>query len=439
MQGTYAAKEQNHRMRIGLQARGSEGDISPFTALAAALVQKGHEVTLVVADNVGRDYQPLARRFGYRLIPVLETHRPTPEDTRKVWREIIDVGNPIKQAELVMRYGFDPLAEAMFQAAKDLCASNDAVVGHFFVYPLRVAAELSGLPMATVNIVHNCLPSAQIPPPGLPDLGRWSYSLGWRLVRTMVNRIFLPRVNGLRERVGLAPNTDVMTQTWASEKLNIIGVSPSICHRPNDWPASNLLSGFLNPPAGLTAEFPPPGLEDFLKSGSPPVYFTFGSMMIEDLDYILEAATIWGETVRNLGCRAIFQLPWHDLSAFPAHNSIFKLQRSPYKTIFPRCVAVVHHGGAGTTQCSLMAGCPSVIVAHMADQFFWGSELERLGVAGPTQRRKGLSAKGLAKAIGIAIGSPTVAQRARKLGIAMSQENGVAVAVEAIERTIVSG
>jgi UDP:flavonoid glycosyltransferase YjiC (YdhE family) len=120
-------------MRIGLQAWGSEGDISSFTALAAALVQKGHDVTLVVADNVGRDYQPLARRFGYRLTPVLETHRPTPEDTRKVWREIIDVGNPIKQAELVMRYGFDPLADAMFQAAKDLCASNDAVVGHFFV------------------------------------------------------------------------------------------------------------------------------------------------------------------------------------------------------------------------------------------------------------------------------------------------------------------
>jgi hypothetical protein len=46
-----------------------------------------------------------------------------------------------------------------------------------------------------------------------------------------------------------------------------------------------------------------------------------------------------------------------------------RLQRSPYNTIFPRCAAIVHHGGAGTTQCSLMAGCPSVIVAHLADQF----------------------------------------------------------------------
>jgi sterol 3beta-glucosyltransferase len=243
-------------------------------------------------------------------------------------------------------------------------------------------------------------------------------------------------VNGLRERVGLATDTDVMTQTWASEMLNIIGVSPSICRRPADWSANHLLSGFLNPPVEFTAEVPPPGLEDFLESGSPPVYFTFGSMMIEDLDYLEAVADIWRDTVRTVGCRAIFQLPWRDLSAFPADENIFKLQRSPYKTVFPRCAAVVHHGGAGTTQCSLMAGCPSVIVAHLADQFFWGSELERLGVAGPTQRRRRLSAQGLARSIGIAVGSPPIAQRAKKLGLAMSQENGVAVAVEALERLI---
>jgi hypothetical protein len=59
----------------------------------------------------------------------------------------------------------------------------------------------------------------------LPDLGRWSYPLGWRLVRMMVNRIFLPRINALRTTEGLRPDSDVMTQTWAAERLNLIGVS----------------------------------------------------------------------------------------------------------------------------------------------------------------------------------------------------------------------
>ena len=420
-------------MKIGLQAWGSEGDISPFIALAAALVSRGHEVTLVVTDNVGRDYQPLADRFGYRLIPVQATSPLDPSEVKRVWKEMIAMGNPIKQSELVLRYGFDPLADAMFAAAKNLCSSNDAVIGHFFVYPLRVAAELAGIPMATVNVVHNCLPSANICPPGLPDLGRWFYPLGWRLVQLMVNRIFLPRVNKLRQSVGLKPDKDLMTQTWASERLNIVGVSPSICNRPTDWSSNNLVSGFLNPPAGLSSETLPPGLSEFLASGEPPVYFTFGSMMVEDFEYIKEVANIWTETTRQLGCRAIFQLPWHDLDSFQTEVNVFKVQRSPYKLIFPKCSAVVHHGGAGTTQSSLMAGCPSVIVAHMSDQFFWGSELERLGVAGPTQKRQGLSAAKLASAISKATGSPSMAERAVVLGRAMTNEDGVSVAVNAIE------
>ncbi len=423
-------------MKIGLQAWGSEGDILPFTVLAAALTGRGHAVTLAVTDNVGRDYQPLAERFGYRLIPVQGKSQPTPEAVRRVWRELIAVGNPIKQSELILQYGFDPLVDVMFAAAQELCATSDVVIGHFFVYPLRVAAAIARKPMATLNIVHNCLPSAAIAPPGLPNLGSWAYPLGWRLVQTMVNRIFLPRVNRLRRRVGLRPDTDVMTQTWASDQLNLIGVSPSICRRPRDWSANHVVTGFLNPPVGLAVEAPTAALEHFLLAGDPPIYFTFGSMMIEDLDYIQAVAAIWSDATQRLGRRAIVQLPWHDLDALKTDSHVFKVSRAPYKRIFPRCAAVVHHGGAGTTQSSLMAGCPSVIVAHMSDQFFWGSELERLGVAGATQRRKGLSGSGLAKALGTVLESPATAARAKALGLAMSHEDGVAVAVDAIERVL---
>jgi UDP:flavonoid glycosyltransferase YjiC (YdhE family) len=108
-------------MRIGLQAWGSEGDIQPFTVLAAGLVKAGHEVTLVLTDNIGRDYSGLASRFGYRLIPVPNPQMPSKEDVEKVWRQIIELGNPIQQAELVMRHGFDPVMEPMYAAAQDLC------------------------------------------------------------------------------------------------------------------------------------------------------------------------------------------------------------------------------------------------------------------------------------------------------------------------------
>ena len=420
-------------MRIGLQTWGSEGDIQPFIALAAGLTRAGHEVTLLVTDNVGRDYSGLAQRFGFRLVEVRNHNSPPPEEVERIWRQIIEVGNPIRQAELVMRHGFDPVMEDMFLAAKDLCATSDAVVGHFFVFPLRVAAEKSGVPMATVNIVHNCVPSSKISPPGLPDLGPWFYPLGWELVRSMVNRIFLPRVNALRKREGLAPDRDVMSQTWASERLNLIAVSPSICEAPADWGTRHNVCGFLNPPAGLSTEEPPDGLEEFLTTGEPPVYFTFGSMMLHNLDYIREAAATWTAVVRMVGCRAVFQLPWDNLSAFETDERVFKVQRSPYKKVFPKCSLVVHHGGAGTTQSSLLSGRPSVVVAHMSDQFFWGSELERIGVAGPTQLRKGLSRERLAKSIAQVLACPNMGKRASEIGMAMSKENGVEVAIGLIE------
>jgi UDP:flavonoid glycosyltransferase YjiC (YdhE family) len=421
-------------MRIGLQAWGSEGDIQPFTALAAGLVRAGHAVTLVVTDNIGRDYSDLARRFDYRLISVANPQRPSAEKVEQVWRQILEVGHPLRQTEIILKYGFDPVVEPMYSAARELCADNDAVVGHFFVYPLRVAAEKAGVPMATINIVHNCIPSKRICPPGLPDLGRWSYGLGWRLVRGMVNRIFLPRVNALRRREGLPPDKDVMTQTWASERLNLVAVSPQICRTPADWEARHQVCGFLNPPAPLMTDDLPDGLDAFLSAGSPPVYLTFGSMVINSPDYLAEIGTIWEEAVHRAGCRAILQLPWGDPSAFATNPNVFSVRRSPYNKVFPRCAMVVHHGGAGTTQSTLLAGRPSIVVAHIADQFFWGSELERLGVAGKTLRRKGLNAKQLAAGITHVLATPPMAQRAASLGARMSAEDGVSKAVQLLEK-----
>ena len=426
-------------MKIGLQAWGSEGDIHPFVALSAGLVERGHDVTLVVTDNVGRDYSDSARRFGFELIAVPNPVMVSTEEIERVWRQIIELGNPIRQAEVVMRYGFDPVAASMYEAARDLCADNDAVVGHFFAYPLQVAAQKSGLPSATVNIVHNCLPSSLICPPGLPNLGRWTYPIGWRLVRFMVNRIFLPRVNGLRGKEGLPLDQDVMLQTWAAQRLNLVAVSPQICQRPSDWEDRNQVCGFLNLLTSSETEELPAGIEEFLVAGEPPVYFTFGSMMLANLDYLCEVAAIWTDAVGRVGCRAVIQLPWHDLSVFKANDKIFKVRRSPYSKVFPRCALIVHHGGAGTTQATLLAGRPSIIVAHVSDQFFWGSELERLEVGGRTLRRKGLDAKTLAAGIADALARPVLGVNAGEIGQRMSLESGVTRAAELIEHRLGTG
>lgn len=207
-------------------------------------------------------------------------------------------------------------------------------------------------------------------------------------------------MNRLRSRVGLRPETDVMTQTWVSPLLNLIAVSPAICEPAPDWGPHHHVCGFLNPLPNPVAEPLPEGLADFIAAGTPPVYFTFGSAIADnDAAYIANVVAIWRAAVERVGCRAIFQLPSNDLGQFDAGPQAFKVRRAPYARVFPACALVVHHGGAGTPQTALLAGRPSVVVAHMADQFFWGSELQRLGVAGRLLKRTGMTPKRLAKAI----------------------------------------
>ena len=169
-------------MRIGLQAWGSEGDIAPFLALAAGLVRRGHVVTLAVTDNMGRDYSRYAREGKFTLITVPLPPAADGVEVETIWREMIEIGNPLRQAEMVMKYGYDPVADAMLNVALELVEQNDVLVGHFFAYPLQIAAERAGKPAATLAIVHNCVPPMHGKHQGCPTwgCGRIAGAGGWR-------------------------------------------------------------------------------------------------------------------------------------------------------------------------------------------------------------------------------------------------------------------
>jgi UDP:flavonoid glycosyltransferase YjiC (YdhE family) len=100
--------------------------------------------------------------------------------------------------------------------------------------------------------------------------------------------------------------------------------------------------------------------------------------------------------------------------------------------IFPRCQAVVHHGGAGTTQSATLAGRPSVVVAHISEQEHWGRELQRMGVAGGISKRRSLTARQLAGRLRLVQDTPEMTTRAEAIARAIALEDGVAQAVRHI-------
>lgn len=86
---------------------------------------------------------------------------------------------------------------------------------------------------------------------------------------------------------------------------------------------------------------------------------------------------------------------------------------------------IVHHGGSGTTQPSLKAGKPSVVVAHAFDQPYWGKKLKQLSVTGKVLQRRKTTSDILAKGIRTVLDSPQMIHNAQKAGTVMERERGV--------------
>lgn len=142
------------------------------------------------------------------------------------------------------------------------------------------------------------------------------------------------------------------------------------------------------------------------------------------------------DAVRQSGQRAILATGWGGLSTSEVPDTIHVLQSTPHDWLFPQCLAVVHHGGAGTTGAGLRAGKPTIICPFFGDQPFWGKQVFELGVGPRPIPQKQLTVTNLSRAIGAVSLDITMQQRANALGEKIRAENGVMRAVEVIREPL---
>lgn len=412
-------------MKIGLQTWGSHGDIRPFIALAEGLQLAGHDVTLLITCVDSAIYESVTSAAGVK-IRVIASPVNDAADAERIGMAAIRMRNPLMQMKMLLDECFVPSEEQMFVAAQELAAESDLLIGHYFMYPLQVAAEHAGKPFASVLLSHVAVPSAYSHPVGVP----FGQGFLWWLSKLALHNVASPYPNRLRARLGMAPVKDFVTEVWLSKWLTLVAVSPQLCERQPDWASSIQVSGFLDMPnmqleGRLTAE-----VEAFLAAGGPPVYMTFGSWTPREIANQTETVRLFTEAAKLAGCRAIVQT--HDAAAcgFVSDERVLYVSASPHHLIFPRCAAVVHHGGAGTTQSATLAGRPSVVVAHISEQEHWCKELIRLGIAAKVAHRRSVTARQLAARIQSL--RPAMQPRAAAVAGAMAQEDGVATAIRLI-------
>lgn len=210
--------------------------------------------------------------------------------------------------------------------------------------------------------------------------------------------------------------------------------SPHLVPKPSDWGPLVDVVGFcfLN----LGSKYQPP--EDFvqwLKKGPQPIYIGFGSMPLEDPDKTTDVIL---EALRSTGQRGIIGQGWGDLGTLAGSSEdVYLLADCPHDWLFPRCLAVVHHGGAGTTAMGLRAGCPTTTVPFFGDQFFWGERIHEKGLGPSPIPISELTVEALSDAITFML-QPEVKARALETAKHLENEDGVAGAVEAFHRHLPS-
>jgi sterol 3beta-glucosyltransferase len=417
-------------MHIAICTFGSRGDVQPLVALAIGLQQAGHRVTLVTSHT----YTDWIQAYGVEIHPV---HFNPQEILQHPEMQVFmqQGGNPLRVLG-VMRTG---LAHAL--GAHDefwqVAQTADFVVQSSTGVGALEAAEKLHLPSA---IAH---PFPILPTRAYPSffLGpfRSSFGVGYnrlthavmlQLVWTVVGA---PMTNQWRKKLGLK-SWRSYGEMYAHARRYQIPIlccfSPALLPKPPDWDENHHLTGywFLN---ALPTWQPSTELLRFLENGPPPFYVGFGSMNAGDgeekVRMVLRALEISQQ-------RGVILTGWGGLARGAESPNVLYVEDVPHDWLFPRMAAVVHHGGAGSTGAGLQAGVPSIITPVAADQYAWAEQVVKSGVGPPVPELKSLTAEKLAKAIQITINDSSLHIRAAQLGETIRAENGIAQAVDIIER-----
>lgn len=204
--------------------------------------------------------------------------------------------------------------------------------------------------------------------------------------------------NGFRVKtLGLDPVSTI----WAPGQLYRLKVpytylwSPGLVPKPSDWGSEIDIAGFVF--LDLASAFQPPeGLVKFLDSGPPPIYIGFGSIVVDDP---AKFTSMIFEAIERTGVRAVVSKGWGGFGENTnIPDGVFMLGNTPHDWLFPKCQAVVHHGGAGTTAIGLKLSKPTFIVPFFGDQPFWGSMVQAAG-AGKCVHHSELTTANFAEAI----------------------------------------
>jgi UDP:flavonoid glycosyltransferase YjiC (YdhE family) len=412
---------------VVIVALGSRGDVEPYIALGKGLKRAGHYVRVISHQN----FDSLVSSHGLEFWAIKGNVQEIAQSTEM--SERIERGSFLSVLSK-MRKAAETQAKGAIKTGVEACQGMDIVLagvgGLLIATPL---AEKFNIPLFQAYYIP-FTPTAEFPSFLFSKLPQWLGGsvnrFSYHVMRQLMWQGFRSTDKLIRKQLDLpASSFWGPYKSLQSQKFPVLyGYSPSLIPPALDWDANTYVTGFwfLDEPSDWK---PPQDLLDFLEAGSPPIYIGFGSMSSRNPE---KTANLVLSALNETKQRAIILSGWNGLKKTDLPSSVFMVDSVPFSWLFPKMAAVVHHGGAGTTHYGVRAGVPSIIIPFFADQPFWGNRIKKLGIGPDPIPRKKLTAKKLAKTIGLVLTDSAMRLRAAELGRKLHEEKGNELAVKLI-------
>jgi len=378
---------------------GSAGDVNPFIAIGQNLVQRGFRVVLITSQYF--DSQACSAGLEFYGLGSSEDYLSIIENP--------DLWDPNKGFKVFAESVVFPIMEPAYKIISDFDPAETVLIAQGQFFAAHLAHEKSGYPFITIHLQPAAFRSVyEFPllPVSLPPFViRGLYSL---IDALMLDKLFAPQINHFRQRLNLPPVKKVFGGWMHSPQKNV-GLFPDWFAQPQlDWPPQTQLTGFVYYDKQTGNDVIPDELNRFLSAGSPPIIFTPGTAMKHATQFFLDCI----EACRLLEQRGILLTQHPEQLPRNLPQNIQYFAYLPFSKVLPRSLALVHHGGIGTTAQAIAAGIPQVIRPTAHDQPDTAARVEKMGI-GVSLSPKKFSAASLAESLKMLITSQVVLDRCK--------------------------
>jgi len=431
--GHLLAGSEVKKLKIGMLAWGSRGDVQPFLNIGKELTRRGHTVTIATRDKFRDAVLTSGCNFVWSASESLD------EITDLLSGEKLELSSLVEFCWLTSN---STLHESLDPWIK-LGQESDLIIGQCLPFVLDMHLQIAEhVKKPIIFLTHDpLLPSAElsfdVSSLSVGDHGMIANVLNHRSFSIVAGMGTLDLANKLRTKLGNA-KVYYYEQYYPPLMKNLFMLytyTPSVWGPPpSDFSPFWISTGFLFNDDSKNY-LPPPGLEDFIHNekqqgrklayigmGSNP---SFNSSMITKVISNLTKSSHWSVVTLSSSI---------DPLQLETGSHVFYSNELAHDWLFPQMDVNVHHGGAGTASAVLLAGKPGICIPVLAVQQCWGEKIHSVG-AGFFLTRQELSTELLLSTLENCLRDDVV-KKAAEISLSMRSEGGAKNAVDILMETL---